>query len=107
MVTSFGNRVKNMHFELNDSLIKIDEIPFIPLPNIDNTIEFKEEPIETGKFDRKIGLIFENDEFNNIVNQLEIAVLSCQRVEQKSIALLLDFHKHLIVVNDNALYKLF
>lgn len=101
VITSFGNRVKDMHFELNDSLIKIDEITFIPLPNIDNTIEFKEALIETGKFDRKIGLIFENDEFNNIVNELDIAVLSCQRVEQKSIALILDFHKRLIVVNDN------
>jgi Zn-dependent protease with chaperone function len=100
-VTSFGNRVKDMHFELNDSLIKIDEIAFIPLPNIDNTIEFKEALIDTGKFERKIGLIFENDEFNNILNELEMAVLSCQRVEQKNIALILDFHKRLIVVNNN------
>ena len=44
-----------------------------------------------GKFDRKIGLIFENEEFNNIINELEMAVLSCQRVEQKNIALILDW----------------
>ena len=100
-VTSFGNRVKDMHFQLNDSLLKIDEIAFIPLPNIDNAIEFKEALIDTGKFDRKIGLIFENEEFNNIINELEMAVLSCQRVEQKNIALILDFHKSLIFVHNN------
>ncbi len=99
VVTSFGNRIKDMHFQLNDTIGKIDDISFIPLPNIDDTIEFKESIIDTGKFERKIGLIFENGEFNNIVNDLESAVLNCQRVEQKNIALILSFHKNLFVNN--------
>jgi len=95
-VTSFGNRIKDMHFQLNDSLAKIDEIEFIALPNIDDITEFKEAIIDNGKFERKAGLIFENGEFNNIVNELEAAVLNCQRVEQKNIAVILAFHKILI-----------
>ena len=93
VVTSFGNRIKDMHFNLNDTLSKIDTIDFIPLPNIDNVSEFKEAIIDNGKFDRKMGLIFENGEFNNIIDELEAAVNNCQRIEQKNIAAILLFHK--------------
>lgn len=96
VVSSFGNRIKDMHFQLNDALTKIDEIEFIPLPNIDTIIEFKEAIIDSGKFERKVGLIFENGEFTNIANELEAAVFNCQRVEQKNIANILTFHKSLI-----------
>ena len=82
-----------MHFNLNDTLSKIDTIDFIPLPNIDNVSEFKEAIIDNGKFDRKMGLIFENGEFNNIIDELEAAVNNCQRIEQKNIAAILLFHK--------------
>ncbi len=99
VVTSFGNRVKDMHHKLNESLKKIDSTEFIPLPNVDNVNEFKEAIIDDGKFERKVGLIFENGEFNNIINELESSVMNCQRVEQKNIALILAFHKSLLVDN--------
>ncbi|MEE9406677.1 MAG: M48 family metalloprotease [Polaribacter sp.] len=105
-VTSFGNRVKDMHFKLNDSLNKIDTIDFIPLPNIDDVAEFKEAIIDNGAFDRKEGLIFENGEFNNIVNELEAAVMDCQRVEQKNIASILAFHKDLFTDNHKSEIKI-
>ena len=63
---------------------------------IDTIIEFKEAIIDSGKFERKVGLIFENGEFTNIANELEAAVFNCQRVEQKNIANILTFHKNLI-----------
>ena len=96
VVTSFGNRIKDMHHKLNESLKKINSIEFIALPNIDNISEFKEAIVDDGKFERKVGLIFENGEFNNIINELESAVMNCQRVEQKNIALILAFHKSLL-----------
>lgn len=95
-VNTFGSRVKDLHFNLNSSMEKIDNIEFIPLTNIDDIKEFKEAIIDNGTFTRKEGLIFENGEFNNIINELEIAVLNCQRVEQKNISLILQFHKNLI-----------
>lgn len=99
VVTSFGNRIKDMHYQLNETLLKIDTIEFIPLPNIDDIPEFKEAIIDHGNFERKVGLIFENGEFNNIANELEAAVFNCQRVEQKNIALILSFHKNLLKID--------
>lgn len=95
VISSFGNRIKDMHFNLNKTLDKIDDIQFIPLSNIDNKIELKEAIIDGGKFERKAGLIFENGEFTNIVNELEAAVMNCQRIDQKSIHNILSFQKEL------------
>lgn len=94
-VVGFSSNVKDWVYSLNDSLNKIDAIEFIPMSNIDNANEFKEAIIENGAFKRKIGNIFENGEFNVIVNDLENAANQCQRLEQKSIGLILMVHHEL------------
>lgn len=94
-VTSFENRVKDIHFNLNDTLTKIDAIEFVPLTNIDNSKELKEAIVDGGKFERKTGSIFENGEFNNIISELEMAIMNCQRIDQKSITSILLYHKNL------------
>ena len=94
-VISFSTRVKDLVVDLNTSINKIDEIEFIPMSNIDDAKEFKEAIIDNGKFERGVGNIFETGEFNQIINNLEMATSHLQRLEQKSIGLILMTHNEL------------
>lgn len=95
-VNRFGNRVKDLHFGLNNFIDTIDEIEFIPMSNIDDADEFKEAIIEGKKFKQQTGMIFENGGFDIILNEIELAINHCQRLEQKSIGLILMFHDDLL-----------
>lgn len=94
-VVGFGSSVKDWVADLNNFINKIDEVEFIPMSNIDDAQEFKESIIDGGKFERETGNIFENGGFNTIANNLEAATNHCQRLEQKSIGLILMFHDKL------------
>jgi len=94
-IDSFGTQVKDWVVNLNSDLNKIDTKDFIPMSNIDDAKEFKETIIDGGKFIKSVGNIFENGEFNNILNNLENASNQCQRLEQKSIGLILMTHNQL------------
>lgn len=94
-VVSFSNQVKDWVEDLNTYINKIDTIEFIPMSNIDDVSEFKEAIIDGGNFERAVGNIFENGEFNNILNSLDSASSHLQRLEQKSIGLILMTHHEL------------
>jgi len=95
VIHSFGNRIKDLHVSLNEHINSIDTIDFIPMSNIDTAQEFKEAIVDGGEFIRAKGLIFENGEFDNILNSIDNAVTHCQRLDQKSIGLILMFHDDL------------
>ncbi|WP_299710118.1 M48 family metallopeptidase [uncultured Tenacibaculum sp.] len=94
-VITFGSSIKDWIAELNTSLNKIDSIEFTPMSNIDDAQEFKEAIVDGGEFVRASGNIFENGEFNNIMNSLDNAIMHLQRLEQKSIGLILMTHHEL------------
>lgn len=94
-VTRFGNRVNDLVLSLNDSLNNLDTINFVKLPNIDSIKELKEAIVENGIFEKESGNIFENGGFNNLMNVLENTIIHCQRVDQKSIGIILSFHHNL------------
>lgn len=94
-VTQFQERVKELTENMNVFLNKIDEIEFIPMSNIDDAQEFKEAITDGGEFKREIGNIFENGGFDKTISKIEIAMSNCQRLEQKSIGLILMFHHQL------------
>ena len=92
---SFSTSVKNWTVDLNKFIQKIDEIEFIPMSNIDDAEEFKEAIIPSGKFERAVGNIFSNDGFGKILESLDASSAHLQRLEQKSIGLILMTHNEL------------
>lgn len=94
-VKRFGLRVNDLAYSLNDELKKFDPIEFVSLANIDNVDELKEAIIEGSEFKKRAGNIFENGGFNTIYTAVENATVHCQRIDQKSVSLILEFHKDL------------
>ena len=94
-VNIFGKRVNNLTLSLNKEIEDLEKINFVRMPNIDNVIELKEAITEDGSFTKESGPIFENGGFDKIINRIENAVVHCQRIEQKSIGVILLFHKEL------------
>ncbi|MFS4494615.1 M48 family metalloprotease [Maribacter sp. 2308TA10-17] len=94
-VHSLTQNIKQMADSINDELKALDSISFVPMPNIDTVQELKEAIVEGGIFKREHGNIFENGGFNTMMNRIEIAIQSCQRIDQKSVGSILAFHKEL------------
>ncbi|TCK66854.1 Zn-dependent protease with chaperone function [Winogradskyella wandonensis] len=94
-VRRFGYRVNDLALSLNAELDKFDTMEFVSLPNIDTIQELKEAIIEGGEFKKQTGNIFENGGFNILYTAVENATVHCQRIDQKSIGLILDFHNQL------------
>lgn len=100
-VNSFGDRVNDLLVSFNQEFEKLDKIDFVPLPNIDNLKELKEAITENGCFTKEPGPIFENGGFDKIGNTIETAISHCQRIDQKSIGVILLYLREL--QNENQL----
>lgn len=91
-VNTFGDKVNERILAMNVQLSALDELEFVPLPNIEHVQELKEAIVEGGEFKREAGPMFENGGFNRIMASIENAIIHCQRLDQKSIAVILKFH---------------
>jgi len=94
-VTILSSSIKRQVEELNDSLILFDNMIFVPMPNIDTVLELKEAIVTDGEFKREAGAIFENGGFDKMIATIDNAIVQCQRIDQKSIGVILTFHKEL------------
>ena len=94
-VTVLKSTINRKVEELNDSLSLFDSMEFVPMPNIDSIIELKETLVSGGEFKREPGDIFNNGGFDTIITNIDNAIMHCQRIDQKSIGVILAFHKEL------------
>lgn len=94
-VLAFAETINEKTIGLNKEIDSLNKIKFVPMPNIDSVKEFKEAIVENGFFAKEKGPIFENGGFDKIINRIENAVVHCQRLDQKSIGVILLFHKEL------------
>ncbi|MBC2844805.1 hypothetical protein [Winogradskyella flava] len=94
-VRRFGYRVNDLVFSLNEDLDNFEKMTFVKLPNIDEVNDLKEAIIDGGAFKKQSGNIFENGGFNVLLTDVENAIVHCQRLDQKSLSVILDFHKKL------------
>jgi len=99
-VNDFGKKVNNSMINLNPTIDTLDHQNFVPLPNIQTVQELKQAITEGGAFRKETGPIFENGGFERIGNNLETAIMHCQRLDQKSIAAILLLHEEIIEAND-------
>ena len=88
--------VNSLFFDLNPVMndLFIEET-YIPLPNIDSIEELKNSIIDGGVFTKEIGDIFQNGGFNNLMQRLESTVSHCERIDRKSMYLILQEHSKL------------
>lgn len=94
-INTFGHKANDYVLSLNDELDKFEDQNFMPLPNIATSKELREAIIDNGIFKRETGSIFENGGFNRLLQNLDIAIQHAQRIDQKSIGVILDFHEQL------------
>jgi len=81
---------------LNIELDNLNTIDFVELPNIGSIEELKNAVVENGAFHKGKGKIFENGEFDAIINSIEGAVVNCQRLDQKTIGKILMMHSQIV-----------
>lgn len=94
-ITNFQFRVNKLVWSCNNLFEELDRVSFIPLPNIENVKELKHAIAKDGMFTKEDGEIFENGGFEKLIFQLDSSIQNCQRVEQKNISKILEFHKSL------------
>jgi len=94
-INSFAERVNNLVLSLNSNLDTFTDDSFVEMPNIHNVQELKESIVTNGFFEKESGKIFENGGFDKLLHSVELAISHCQRVEQKSVSIILLFHKSL------------
>lgn len=102
-VANFIENIREMMQTLNKEMEMFNSIEFVPLTNIENVDELKMAIIDGGRFTVDAGNIFENGGFDKVATQLENAPIHCQRIDQKSIGAILNFHqeiKNQVVVNN-------
>ncbi len=98
MVNNLIENIKSDIEEVNEKLNDFDSIEFVSLSNIDNVQELKEAIFEDGgKIKKENGPIFEDGGINRIITALDRGISHCNRIENKSIDVILDFHKNKLV----------
>lgn len=94
-IISFQQRIKELVRSLNDDMNVFNNATFVPLSNINSVEDVKNAIVENGSFIWYEGPIFKNGGFGKMMDQLERALMHCQRIEQKSIGAILQYHKEL------------
>lgn len=94
-VENLSNEVKSNIRYLNTELLKLLDLDFVPLPNIDSTDELITAIIDGGKINTESGNVFENGGFDRFMHSLDIAISHMNRIDQHSIATILLMHQEL------------
>ncbi len=95
-IRNFTNKVNEWVKTLNSELNKLDNLEFVPMPNIEDVDVLKNTIVENGEIPTGGGKMFENGEFDKISAKLEGALQHLQRIDQKSMGLILSTHQTLI-----------
>jgi Zn-dependent protease with chaperone function len=101
-VSGLAERINLKMADLNKEMNSFTLIKFMPLPNIASVNELKSAIITNGEFKTQSIRMFENGGFDKIMNQIETAIMHCQRIDQKSIGAILSFHASLHQQNNQA-----
>jgi len=95
-VDAFRKIIDDQNKILNKAMADFDALNFISIQNIDKLEELKEIIVEGGEFKITGGEIFKSGAFDELSQKIESALMSCQRINQKSMVCILALHKHLL-----------
>ena len=96
MVDTLANDIKDKVKQINVELMQFYAIDFVPLPNIETVAELKKALFDEGQLIEEKGRIFENNGINRIITALDNGIVSCNRIENKSMEQILKKHKELL-----------
>ncbi|WP_130733194.1 M48 family metallopeptidase [Flavobacterium sp. J27] len=96
MVDNLANDIKDKVKHINAELMQFYTIDFIPLPNIETVAELKNALFDGGQLIEEKGRIFENNGINRIITAIDNGIVSCNRIENKSLEQILKTHKELL-----------
>ncbi|TLX72982.1 hypothetical protein E9993_16065 [Labilibacter sediminis] len=94
-LAQFRGNIREAMEILNKDMNVFNAATFVPLTNIGSVAELKASIIDGGRFSVEEGDIFQNGGFDKVIDQLEKAPMHCQRIDQKSIAAILQFHQEM------------
>ena len=94
-VRDLGNEVNKVVLDVNTAIHALSGLDMVPMPNIANGAELADAVFPKGRIEEGSIVMFENGDFNRLMNDLDRAVNHCQRLDQKSIACILAFHREL------------
>lgn len=102
-VIRLSSSIKKIASDTEIVLEEFDKIDFVELPNIENVKQLKSAIIEEGALKTTSGNIFENGRFDEIIQIFERTISHLQRVDQKSVASLLQKQKTIEEIWSNTL----
>ena len=94
-VSNVSDKIKERFREMNELIEALSHKVFVKMPNINSVEELQAAIIENGQFPIESGFLFENGRFETMMHHLERGVSHLMRIEQKSIAGILELHASL------------
>jgi len=82
--------------EANKAIHALSECKLVPLTNINTTKELQEAIVPGGRINEGSIVMFENNDFGRLINDLDTAMAHCRRVDNKSIIGILQTHEALL-----------
>lgn len=97
-VTGMKEDYNDFLLTINDRMDLLNEITFVPRPNINTVQELREAITENGTFKRGPMLRFDTGGVEKWLETIDLAIIHCQRIDQKNLSVILTLHKTLNTV---------
>lgn len=94
-INNYFNNANKYITRLSEELKVVENAQFVPLPNILNATELREAMLNGAKLEPLNQPMFENGEFNRLMELMELSTRGCFRVDQKVVGAILMLHKEL------------
>ena len=98
-ISFFADDIAEAMKNVNDALLKLNQIKFVSLPNIDSAQELVKLIVEREAFDTGSAHMFQTNRFNKLMESLDAGIYHCERIEQKSIITILLLHEDIDASN--------
>ena len=95
LITGMNEDFNDFLLTINDKMDQLNDITFVPMPNINSVQELREAIIEEGTFKRGPMLLFETGGVEKWLETIDLAIIHCQRIDQKNLGVILALHKTL------------
>lgn len=95
-VADLRERINGVVNTLNERVKELEVLDLVPLPNIANVKDLTEAIVPAGSIRPGMADMFNNGDFSRLMGNIDQALGHCQRLDQKSIASILAFHKKLV-----------
>lgn len=94
-VRELVQQVNEAILNINRDIHALSKLEIVPMPNVANADELVNAVFPGGRIETGSSIMFENGDFGRLMNDVDRAIGHCQRLDQKSIACILAFHREM------------